>query len=143
MLNPPRGAPSRNGSVLYDAGRGFCSRWLKFWTPTLLHHGFSVGALQDADSWVTEKAPLPAAELLADIRLIAPDGALLSGANVYLQVTRKIWWAWPFYAVFSLPGCNRLIHLGYRWFARNRYCVSRALSSEQTSLLRSKPPGAD
>jgi predicted DCC family thiol-disulfide oxidoreductase YuxK len=122
-VNVPGMAPSKNGWVLYDAGCGFCSRWLKFWTPTLLRHGFFVGALQD--EWVTEASGLTAEELLADIRLIRPDGTLVSGADVYLQVTRKIWWAWPFYALFSLPAFNRLIHLGYRWFARNRYCVSR------------------
>jgi predicted DCC family thiol-disulfide oxidoreductase YuxK len=124
MLNPPSAAPSKNGWVLYDAECGFCSRWLKFWTPTLSSHGFSVGALQDA--WVTERSGLTTEELLADICLIRPDGSVVSGADVYLQVTRKIWWAWPFYAVFSLPGFNRFIHLGYRWFARNRYCVSHA-----------------
>ena len=64
--------------------------------------------------------------LLTDIRLLTADGRLISGADVYLYVTRRIWWAWPFYAIFSLPGFNRLIQVGYRWFARNRYCVSHA-----------------
>jgi len=63
-------------------------------------------------------------ELVYDLRLLTPDGHIAAGADVYLQVARKIWWAWPFYAVFSHPGFNRLIHLGYRWFARNRYCIS-------------------
>lgn len=69
---------------------------------------------------------LPMHELLYDLRLLTTDGQSASGADVYLQVARRIWWAWPFYAVFSLPGFNRLIHLGYRWFARNRYCISHA-----------------
>jgi predicted DCC family thiol-disulfide oxidoreductase YuxK len=124
LSHPSSVGTSKNGWVLYDAECGFCSRWLKFWTPTLSRHGFSVGALQDA--WATETTGLTVEELLADIRLIRPDGSLVSGADVYLQVTRKVWWAWPFYALFSLPGFNRLIHLGYRWFASNRYCVSHA-----------------
>ena len=65
-------------------------------------------------------------ELVTDIRLLTADGQLISGADVYLYVTRRIWWAWLFYAIFSLPGFNRLIGAGYRWFARNRYCVSHA-----------------
>ncbi len=65
-------------------------------------------------------------QLLADIRLLTPSGKLVSGANVYLYVARRIWWMTPFWAIFSLPGLNRLLHLGYRWFARNRYCVSGA-----------------
>jgi predicted DCC family thiol-disulfide oxidoreductase YuxK len=69
---------------------------------------------------------MPLDELLSDIRLLTREGELVSGADVYLQVTKRIWWAWPFYAIFSLAGFNRHIHLGYRWFARNRYCVSHA-----------------
>jgi predicted DCC family thiol-disulfide oxidoreductase YuxK len=73
---------------------------------------------------------MPLDSLLADIRLLTHDGQLISGADVYLQVTRKIWWAWPFYALFSLPGFNGLLHAGYRSFARNRYCVSHACKFE-------------
>ena len=58
--------------------------------------------------------------------LLTSTGELVSGARVYLYVTRRIWWAWPFYAVFSLPGLNRLIHWGYRWLARNRIFISRS-----------------
>lgn len=113
-----------NGWVLYDGACGFCSRWLRFWQPTLAKRGFDSVALQEL--WVTEQLQLPANDLLYDIRLLTRDRQLVSGADVYLQVTRRIWWAWPFYAVFSLPGFNWLIHAGYRWFARNRYRVSHA-----------------
>jgi predicted DCC family thiol-disulfide oxidoreductase YuxK len=115
--------------VLYDGDCGFCSRWVGFWRPTLERRGITIAALQEP--WVVERLQLPISNLLADIVLLSRSGALVSGANVYLQVTRRIWWAWPFYAVFSLPGFNRLIHIGYRWFARNRYCVSRACRLDQ------------
>jgi predicted DCC family thiol-disulfide oxidoreductase YuxK len=110
------------GVVLYDGQCGFCSRWVKYWARTLECHGFDIASLDEP--WVTEKLKMPSEELLTDIRLLTVDGQLISGADVYLYVTRRIWWAWPFYAIFSLPGFNRLIHTGYRWFARNRYCVS-------------------
>ena len=124
MPNPGSSSEPAKGWVLYDGECGFCSRWLLFWQPTLAKHGFDSAALQEP--WVTKKLHLPADELLYDIRLLSRDGSLASGADVYLQVTRRIWWAWPFYAIFSLPGFNWLIHLCYRWFARNRYCVSHA-----------------
>jgi predicted DCC family thiol-disulfide oxidoreductase YuxK len=73
---------------------------------------------------------MPRGESLTDIRLLTRDGRLISGADVYLQVTEKLWWAWPFYALFSLPAFNRLMHIGYSWFARNRYCVSHACRLE-------------
>jgi predicted DCC family thiol-disulfide oxidoreductase YuxK len=115
--------PSK-GWVFYDGQCGFCFRWLRFWKPTLARHGFVIAALQEP--WVVARFQLPMHELLYDLRLLTPDGQSASGADVYLRVAREIWWAWPFYAVFSLPGFNRLIHVGYRWFARNRYCISHA-----------------
>ena len=115
---------SIRGWVLYDGHCGFCSRWLQFWKPTLERHGFAVAALEEP--WVGARVKMPYEELVRDIRLLTPNGELISGADVYLQVTRRIWWAWPFYAVFSLPGFNWMIHTGYRWFARNRHFVSHA-----------------
>jgi len=112
------------GWILYDGECGFCSRWVNLWTKTLRRRGFEPAALQE--SWVAEKLQMPIRELLADIRLLTPDGKLISGADVYLYTARRIWWAWPFYAVFSLPGFNWLIRAGYRWFARNRYCISHS-----------------
>jgi predicted DCC family thiol-disulfide oxidoreductase YuxK len=114
----------RRGIVLYDGQCGFCSRWVRYWAGTLERQGFAIASLDE--TWVAEKMNTPREELLTDIRLLTADGQLISGADVYLYVTRRIWWAWPFYAFFSLPGFNRLIHLGYRWFARNRYHISHA-----------------
>jgi predicted DCC family thiol-disulfide oxidoreductase YuxK len=110
--------------VLYDGDCGFCSRWVEFWKPTLERRRISIAALQEP--WVVERLHLPTANLLADIVLLSRSGTLVSGADVYLQVTRRIWWAWPLYRIFSLPGFNWLIHRGYRWFAQNRYCISHA-----------------
>jgi predicted DCC family thiol-disulfide oxidoreductase YuxK len=90
----------------------------------LRRHGFEPAALQE--SWVSQTLAMPLEALLADIRLLTAQNELISGAEVYLYVARRIWWAWPFYAVFRLPGFNWLIRTGYRWFSRNRYCVSGA-----------------
>jgi predicted DCC family thiol-disulfide oxidoreductase YuxK len=117
-------ANAARGWVLYDGHCGFCSRWVNFWRPTLERHGFKIAALEEA--WVAEKLKMSPEELVTDIRLFTPAGQLISGADVYLNVTRRIWWAWPFYAIFSLPGFNRLIHAGYRWFANNRHHISHA-----------------
>jgi len=112
------------GVILYDGQCGFCSRWVRYWASTLQRRGFAIAPLDDP--WVAERIKMPYEELLTDIRLFTSDGQLISGADVYLYVMRKIWWAWPFYAIFSLPGFNRLIHLGYRLFARNRHHISHA-----------------
>jgi predicted DCC family thiol-disulfide oxidoreductase YuxK len=112
------------GVILYDGQCGFCSRWVKGWAGTLGRHGFEIASLDEP--WVAKKIKMPPEELFTDIRLLTTDGELISGADVYLYVTRRIWWAWPFYAIFSLPGFNRLMHAGYRRFARNRHYISHA-----------------
>jgi hypothetical protein len=63
-------------------------------------------------------------EILRDIRLLTVAGVTSAGADVYLYIARRVWWAWPFGVLFSLPGFNPLIWAGYRWFAANRQCVS-------------------
>ncbi len=117
------------GWVLYDGSCGFCSRWAQFWGSTLARSGFAIASLQE--SRAAGQLKVAPGELLSDIRLLTRDGKLISGADVYLQVTRRIWWAWPFYAVFSLPGFNSLIHAGYRWFARNRYRFSHTCGLQE------------
>ena len=122
-VSPAVRVPAK-GWVLYDGECGFCSRWVGFWVTTLRGHGFETVALQEP--WVREKLQMPIDGLLADVRLLTTSGHLITGADVYLYVTRRIWWAWPCYAIFSLPGFNWLINAGYRWFARNRFHISHA-----------------
>jgi len=68
---------------------------------------------------------IPSENLLDDILVVTRSGELISGADAYLYVTRKIWWAWPFYAIFHLLGFNWVLWRGYRWFNRNRYRFSK------------------
>ena len=113
----------RVGWVLYDGGCGFCFRWVHFWQKVIERRGFSLKDLQSA--WEDGSLKSSQEKLLDDILVLTRDGKLESGANAYLFVARRIWWAWPFYAVFSQPGFNWALWRGYRWFNRNRYRISR------------------
>jgi predicted DCC family thiol-disulfide oxidoreductase YuxK len=117
---------STGGWILYDGECGFCLRWVHFWKGVVEPRGFGIMDLQSA----SRAGLLPIAEenLLDDIRVLTPDGNLENGADAYLYVARRIWWAWPFYAVFSLPGFNWILWRGYKWFNRNRYRISRHCS---------------
>jgi predicted DCC family thiol-disulfide oxidoreductase YuxK len=111
------------GWVLYDGACGFCWNWVHFWERVLAARGFE---LKDLRSAVADRSlEIPGENLLDDIRVLTRSGQVISGADAYLYVTRKIWWAWPFYAIFHLPGFNWVLWRGYRWFNRNRYWVSR------------------
>lgn len=110
------------GWILYDGGCGFCYRWVHMWEKVVERRGFAVKDLQSAEA--QGMLQIPQENLLDDIRVLTPDGKSISGADAYLFVARQIWWAWPFYAVFSLPGFHWLLWRGYRWFNRNRYRIA-------------------
>jgi predicted DCC family thiol-disulfide oxidoreductase YuxK len=115
--------PQPGGWILYDGECGFCSRWVHFWKKVVEARGFALKELQSAAA--DGSLEIPGENLLDDIRVLTRSGELISGANAYLYVTRKIWWTWPFYAIFHLPGFNWVLWQGYRWFNRNRYRISR------------------
>ena len=115
-------APPREGWILYDGGCGFCFRWVHYWKKTVEPRGFAIKDLQSASA---EGILLGKENLLDDIRVVTRSGQSVSGADAYLYVARRIWWAWPFYAIFSLPFFNWILWRGYRWFNRNRYRISR------------------
>jgi predicted DCC family thiol-disulfide oxidoreductase YuxK len=113
----------RKGWILYDGECGFCFRWVHLWENVVEPRGFVLKDLQSASA--DGSLQISPENLLDDILVFAPSGKLESGADAYLFVARQIWWAWPFYALFSLPGFNWILWRGYRWFNRNRYRVSR------------------
>jgi len=113
----------REGWILYDGGCGFCFRWVHYWKKTVEPRGFAIKDLQSASA--EGILQIGQENLLDDIRVLTRSGQSESGADAYLYVARRIWWAWPFYAIFSLPGFNWILWWGYRWFSRNRYRISR------------------
>jgi predicted DCC family thiol-disulfide oxidoreductase YuxK len=124
-----RGAPAHPsasepaaGWVLYDADCGVCSRWVPSWGPTLQQRGLAIAPLQSA--WVQERTGLALADLQSDIRLLQPNGQLLSGAEVYRYMMRRIWWAYPLYLLSNVPGLSQVFEWAYRTFARHRMRIS-------------------
>jgi len=112
----------RRGWILYDAECGFCRRTIHLWQRTAERHGFAVKSLQSAHG--ERLLQLPEENVLDDTRVLTPAGKLISGADAYLHIARQIWWAWPFYAIFSLPGFHWLLVRAYTWINRNRYRFS-------------------
>ena len=61
---------------------------------------------------------------MSDIRLLGVDGSLLSGADVYRHLMRRIWWAYPLFLLSKLPGLSQGFDWAYRTFARHRMRIS-------------------
>jgi predicted DCC family thiol-disulfide oxidoreductase YuxK len=110
------------GWVLYDGDCGICSRWVPSWGPTLGRLGLGVAPLQSP--WVEQRTGMRADDLLSDIRLLQPDGRLISGADVYRYVMRRLWWGYPLYLLSLVPGLRAFFDWGYRTFARHRSQIS-------------------
>jgi predicted DCC family thiol-disulfide oxidoreductase YuxK len=112
----------REGWVLFDGACGICSRWVPFWAPTLRRLGLDIAPLQT--DWVRERTGLGSDELLSDLRLLRPDGRLVSGPEVYRYVMQRIWWAYPLYLLSKVPGLRQIFDWSYRTFARHRLRIS-------------------
>jgi predicted DCC family thiol-disulfide oxidoreductase YuxK len=112
------------GWVLYDAECRLCTGMVGRLRGLLAARHLAVLPLQTP--WVRERLALPEPELLAEMRLLKPDGTVFGGADAFLEVCRYYRAAWPLYQLGRIPVVAKLLHAGYRWVARNRYCISGA-----------------
>jgi predicted DCC family thiol-disulfide oxidoreductase YuxK len=112
------------GEIFYDGECPFCVSCVRRFERVLRRHRFSLLPLQSpgAASWLVV-AP---ENLLDEMRLRLRDGQVLGGADALMEIARRIWWAWPLWAVSRLPGAMQLFRAAYRLFARNRACVGNA-----------------
>jgi predicted DCC family thiol-disulfide oxidoreductase YuxK len=124
----------RFGWVLYDGACGFCAWWVSFWGKTLHRAGFDIAPLQSRA--LTEFVQLDESSMGWDLILLLPDRTTIAGANVYRQVMRRVWWAYPLYLISIAPGLSRIFNRSYSTFARNRYCVSRACGLDSSRNVR-------
>ena len=90
--------------------------------------GIEVAPLQSA--WVADTVKLPAGELVNDIRLILADGSILSGANVYIDLLKRMGWTRPLGVITGLPLIRSVTWACYRFLNRNRFVVSRVCKLE-------------
>jgi predicted DCC family thiol-disulfide oxidoreductase YuxK len=82
---------------------------------------------------------------LDDLRLLLRTGELIRGADAYRHAMRRIWWAYPIFAVSTWPVLRSLFDASYRWFAKHRHQVSEAcgLPGSPEGRPESGPPTGD
>jgi len=113
---------NNKGWVLYDGDCPLCTRAVRRFGPLLRTRGFEPEPLRTP--WIGTQLGLSPEKLLTEMRLLLPDGRLYGGADAFLQIARRYWWAWPLYLFGRLPGVKPLLRVLYRQLARNRYCIS-------------------
>ncbi len=115
--------------VLYDADCRVCASLARRFEKLLAHRGFELLPLQTP--WVREKLSVSNTDMLAEMRLMFPDGKSVGGADAVLCLARQIWWAWPLWAISRLPGVTLILNLTYRRLATHRHCFNGACKIHQ------------
>lgn len=115
---------SPEGWLLYDDTCGFCRRWVTQGSATLRKKGIMIAPLQEP--WVKTRLGLTDFELAQDVRLLLRDGRQYQGADVYRQLMKRTWWAYPLFLLASAPALRQLFDGCYRRFAANRFRASAA-----------------
>ena len=108
------------GWVLYDEDCRSCARWARCFRPWLARRHFELLPLQTP--WVRARLGLADSRLLAEMRLLLPDGTNFGGADALIEISRRCWWTWPFRQMARVPGVRELLRRGYRRVARRRHC---------------------
>jgi predicted DCC family thiol-disulfide oxidoreductase YuxK len=117
-----KGRRAKAGWFFYDADCPFCVRIAELFARVLVPRGFALAPLQDPR--VPALLGLSEMELLREMRLLTAEGQQYGGADAAVFIARKIWWAWPLYALAQLPGMIPILRAGYRSVAARRSCAS-------------------
>lgn len=108
--------------VYFDSQCGFCVSTVRRFERVLARRGFALVPLQSPGA--ARLLGVSEADLLTEMRVRLDDGTVLGGAAAVAAVARRIWWAWPLWAISRVPGLMALMQVAYRWVARNRYCLN-------------------
>jgi len=110
--------------VLFDGECSRCTALAHFFRPVLRRRGFLTAPLQSL--WVPSALSMGPRELLQEMRVFTAHGELHSGAAAVIFLARRIWWAWPLWALAQIPGAMPVLRAAYRWIAAHRHCRSSA-----------------
>lgn len=109
--------------VLFDASCPRCTVLARRFRPVLRRRGFLTAPLQSL--WVPAATGLLPREALKEMRVFTAHGELYGGADAVVHLARRIWWAWPLWAMAQFPGAMSALRRLYRWVAARRHCSAR------------------
>lgn len=119
-LTDTKGRRARAGWVFFDGDCSVCIGFARRFQGLLDRYGFGLAPLQSPR--VRALLDLPEEELLREMRLLAPDGSVIGGADALLYVAGQVWWARPFAALARFGWIHRQLRHSYAWFAARRNC---------------------
>lgn len=132
LSNPRKDRPSKVGmthapqpdTIYFDASCGMCSTSAQRLKRIVSPYGFALAPLQDPGIGAT--LGLQPGEVPDEMKLRTRDGQTLGGADAIVYICRRIWWAWPIWAISRIPLAMRVMRTIYNKVARNRHRISNA-----------------
>jgi predicted DCC family thiol-disulfide oxidoreductase YuxK len=110
------------GWLFYDGECSLCTGAAARFQSFLNRHGFEIVPLQTNSA--RECLGLKANEVPDEMKLLTDAGKIFGGADALMQIARRIWWAWPLFALAQIPGAMIFARLVYRRIAANRHCLN-------------------
>ena len=120
-------------SVFYDADCKFCVNAARRFERVLARRRFELVPLQVPGA--SAEFGVPEDQLLTEMRLRLRDGRVFGGAAAVVEIARRIWWAWPLWALSRFPGAMRPMQVAYRWTASRRSCANGACNIDARASL--------
>src|SRR5215471_4461523 len=110
------------GVVFYDGECAICTRGVRRFQSVLARRRITLTPLQIPDACA--RLGIREEDRLKEMRLRLDDGTVFGGAAAVVEIARRIWWAWPLWAISRVPGAMRPMRAMYRWVAAHRSCAS-------------------
>lgn len=122
------------GWVLYDAHCSYCTALAKRTEAGLAARHFKLLPLQTP--WVRERLALTEAELLAEMKLLKPDGKVLGGMDAILEIGRHYRLVQAFCLIGKIPIVTKCLRRAYRWIAIRRNCAGGACEIKNPTVTQ-------
>ena len=97
-------------AIYYDDECRFCRGMLRRFGRTLARRRFTFVPLQSPGA--ARVLGVSDDRLLDEMRVRLDDGAVFGGASAVMAIARRIWWAWPLWALSRVPGTMPLLECG-------------------------------
>jgi predicted DCC family thiol-disulfide oxidoreductase YuxK len=123
--NVPRLSLSRaqnSGWIFYDGECSFCTNSVRRFDRTLQRSGFVPVPFQTP--WACTRLDLQPNSELTEMIVLTADGRKFGGADGIAQIARRIWWAWPLFALAKFPGVIFLFRAIYKFIKARWHCLA-------------------
>ena len=124
---------AKPGWICFDADCRACATLARRFDSLLARGNLHLVPLQA--EWIRQRLGISETTLLTELSLITEDGRRVGGARAVLEIARRIWWAWPIFALSRIPRVEQFLDRTYRWIASRRHCLNGACHTPRRGRL--------